>query len=73
MANGNVPITVTGVFEELPENTHLKFNMLISFSTLGPNMDNVWNWPEFYNYVRLKPGTDPVTIEAKFPDFIKKY
>ena len=72
-ANGNVPVKVTGVFDELPENTHLKFNMLISFSSLGPNMDTVWIWPEFYNYVRLKPGTDPASVEAKFPAFVKKY
>ena len=73
MANGNQPVKVTGVFEELPENTHLKFDMLISFSTLGPWTETTWNWPEFYNYVRLKPGTDPATVEAKFPEFIDKY
>jgi len=72
-ANRDISVRVAGVFEELPENTHLKFDMLISFSTLGPNMNTVWNWPEFYNYVRLKPGTDPATVEAKFPAFVKKY
>ncbi|MDO5980772.1 ABC transporter permease [Flavivirga spongiicola] len=72
-ANGSVPVKITGVFEELPENTHLKFDMLISFSSIGQNMDTVWNWPEFYNYIRLRPGTDPATVEAKFPDFVKKY
>lgn len=73
VANGNIQVKVTGVFEELPENTHLKFNMLISFSTLGPWTETTWNWPEFYNYVRLKPGADPATVEAKFPSFIDKY
>ncbi|GAA3555679.1 ABC transporter permease [Snuella lapsa] len=73
MANGDVPVNVTGVFEELPENTHLKFDMLVSFSTLGPWTETTWNWPEFYNYLRLKPGTDPAIVEAKFPEFVKKY
>ena len=73
IANGDTQVKVTGVFEELPENTHLKFNMLISFSTLGPWTETTWNWPEFYNYVRLKPGTDPAIVEAKFPAFIDKY
>jgi putative ABC transport system permease protein len=71
--NNNFPLQVTGVFEELPENTHLKFNMLISFTTLGKTANESWVWPEFYNYIRLKPGTDPASVEAKFPDFVKKY
>lgn len=73
MANGNQPVKVTGIFEELPENTHLKFDMLVSFSTLGPWTETTWNWPEFYNYVRLQPGTDPAKVEAKFPEFVAKY
>lgn len=67
------PLIVTGVFEELPENTHLKFNMLVSFSTLGTWTNETWIWPDFYNYVRLKPGTDPIALEAKLPAFAKKY
>lgn len=71
--NNRSPFMVTGVFEELPENTHFKFNMLVSFSSLGPWTEQTWIWPDFYNYVKLKPGTDPALVEAKFPDFAKKY
>lgn len=73
IANNQDPIKVTGVFEELPENTHLKFDMLVSFSTLGSLTNEAWIWPEFYNYVQLKPNTDPAIVEAKFEPFIKKY
>ena len=73
LANDSDAIKVTGVFEELPENTHLKFDMLVSFSTLGPLTDEAWIWPEFYNYVQLKPNTNPTSVEAKFGPFIKKY
>jgi putative ABC transport system permease protein len=72
--NRQLPLTVTGVFEDVPENSHIKFDMLISFKTLGDNWqyDN-WGWPEFYTYVSLVPGTDPKKVEAKFPAFIDKY
>ncbi|MEQ6122108.1 ABC transporter permease [Reichenbachiella sp. MALMAid0571] len=73
MVNNQLPVKVTGVFKEVPENTHLQFDMLVSFSTLGNWTDNTWIWPEFYNYVRLKPGTDPAIVEAKFPEFVEKY
>lgn len=73
--NGQLPLKVTGVFRDVPENSHIKFNMLISFSTSGSgsDFDNNWAFPEFYNYILLKPGTDPKKIEARFPGFVQKY
>ena len=58
----------------MPENSHIKFDMLISFNTMGDKLgDDNWTWPEYYNYVLLAPGTDPKKVEAKFPAFINKY
>ncbi|CAG5003448.1 hypothetical protein DYBT9275_03155 [Dyadobacter sp. CECT 9275] len=72
--NGRMPMKVTAVFDDIPENSHIKFDMLISFATVGPNWGNDnWTWPEFYNYVVLAPGTDVKKLEAKFPAFINKY
>ena len=72
--NGLMPMKITAVFEDVPENSHIKFDMLISFATVGPNWGNDnWAWPEFYNYVVLAPGTDVKKLEAKFPAFIQKY
>lgn len=73
MVNNDQPLKVTGVFYDLPQNTHLHFDMLVSFSTMGNWLDNTWAWPDFYNYVKLRPGTDPKELEAKFPAFTKKY
>lgn len=72
--NGNMSMKVTGVFADIPDNSHIKFDMLASFSSVGENWgyDN-WAWPEFYNYVVLAPGTDVRKLEAKFPAFIEKY
>jgi putative ABC transport system permease protein len=64
------PFTVTGVCKDVPENSHIKFDLLISLNKFGYNE---WGWPEFYNYVLLAPGTDPKKVEAKFPAFIQKY
>ena len=72
--NGNVPLKVTGVFRDVMDNSHIHFNMLMSFSTLSDNWGyDEWTYPEFYNYVLLEPGTDPKKIEARFPDFIQKH
>jgi putative ABC transport system permease protein len=74
MLNGNLPLKVSGIVEDVPDNSHIKFDILVSFVTLGKNWgyDN-WLFPEFYNYVVLTPGADPKKVEAKFPGFIQKY
>ncbi|HEY9049687.1 MAG TPA: ABC transporter permease [Ohtaekwangia sp.] len=76
----NEEYEITGVLHS-PVNSHLSFSFLFSYSTypkLYPSMtkddwENAWGWYDFYNYIQLKPGTDPKTLEAKLPAFIKKY
>lgn len=68
-----MPVKVTAVID-VPENSHLQFNVLLSTSLLGPNWGyNEWAWPEFYNYVLLKPGASRDNLEAKLPAFMEKY
>lgn len=71
---------VTGVFADQPSSTHLKFDVLSSFSTLLTRGDwamgrygNGWRRKDFYTYVQLSPGTDPIQLEAKFPALVEKY
>jgi putative ABC transport system permease protein len=76
----NEEYEITGVMRS-PENSHLKFSFLFSYSTypeLWPGLtaegwENSWGWYDFYNYIQLKPGADPEALEARFPDFVKKY
>jgi len=72
--NHQIPLKVTGIFRDVPENSHIKFDMLVSFKTMGDKWGyDQWGWPEFYTYVLLAPGTNPKKLEAKFPSFIDKY
>jgi putative ABC transport system permease protein len=72
--NRRLPMKVSGVFKDVPENSHLKFNMLMSSVDLGDKFGyDIWGWPEFYTYVQLAPGTDPRKIEARFPAFVEHY
>ncbi|OQP62584.1 hypothetical protein A3860_28245 [Niastella vici] len=69
-----LPLNVTGIFKDVPQNSHIKFDMLVSFATMGEKWGySEWGWPEFYNYVLLAPGADPKKIEARFPAMANKY
>ena len=73
----DVECLVTGVFEELPENSHLKLNYIISFSSLSQLVSPVrmesWLWQQFFTYVKLKPNTDPKAFQTKLDEFAIKY
>jgi putative ABC transport system permease protein len=60
-------ITVSGVMQDVPENTHLKFDVLLSFASLkeiGWNLDS-WTGNNNYTYFQLLPG-------ASLPEFNRK-
>lgn len=71
---GEAPLKVTGVLKDIPGNSHLQFDVLLSFNLLGEKWNyNNWGWPEFFNYVRLQPGASSSTLEAKLPPFVEKH
>mgnify|MGYP005725313975 CR=1 FL=1 len=76
----DMPLKITGVARKPPENSHLQFNMLISWSTstnsqYANNLDwmNRWITQAIFTYVVLAPNAGPAALEAKFPDFMQKY
>ncbi|HWT12921.1 MAG TPA: ABC transporter permease [Allosphingosinicella sp.] len=63
---------VTGVVEDLPRNSHMRFNMLVRFDPAAyfsesPNFMTEFGWQTGWVYVQLRPGTDPETIHAQMP------
>jgi putative ABC transport system permease protein len=67
---------VTGVMEDMPENTHMKIDFMQSWATLAkiyaPNIDNQWMNDGCTTYLLLKPGVNPRALEAKFIPIVKK-
>ncbi|MFT4154452.1 ABC transporter permease [Parafilimonas sp.] len=71
-----INLMVTGVLDNVPQNSQIQFDALISFSTAysrNPNMMNNWggNWLD--TYLQLAPNTNVASLEKKFPAYLKKY
>ncbi|HXB34732.1 MAG TPA: ABC transporter permease [Puia sp.] len=71
---------VTGVFEEVPANTHLKFDVLFSYKTLytrrkdaNKRYDLNWDRVDMYTFVHLRPGTNPALVESQLPALVTRY
>lgn len=66
---------VDGVVKDLPENSHIKFDLLFSIGKLLINdqfKHGSWYWTNFYNYLRLRPGTDVKQFESKMDKVLDK-
>lgn len=71
-----IPITVAGVFEDLPENTEFDFEVLMSIQTLFANWGRQPGWLEndaYTGYVRLQPEMKPEEVEARIPAMLNNY
>ncbi|MEM9324933.1 MAG: FtsX-like permease family protein, partial [Bacteroidota bacterium] len=64
---------VTAVYEDLPENSHFRHNVLLSMSSFGWVEQGHWLSANFNTYLKLEEGVKPEQLEAKFPAMIEKY
>ena len=76
--NNQFAVEIRTVVEDLPENTHLKFNILISFPTLrelfgDEVVTNDWysNW--IRNYVMVAKNADITGLNKKIRFYLKNY
>jgi putative ABC transport system permease protein len=71
--------TVTGVLENVPPDSHVHFDFLISFSTIYAFPEGkegrVENWgsQNYITYVQLAEGARAEKVQALLPGIIKKY
>lgn len=71
-ANGDV-YKITAVIKDVPKNSHILFNVLISRSSLPADFANNWGGFGFFTYVLLKPNTNAMAFEKKLLPMYDKY
>ena len=64
---------VTGVMKEMPSNSHIHYNFLISYKSLGQYLHDYWYKHEVYTYVLLDSPERKEEIEKAFPAMSEKY
>lgn len=64
---------VSGVFKDIPVNSSLQFNFLLSWSTQAQWMKDFWYQHNSYSFVKLKNQSDPIVVESKFPALAEQY
>ncbi len=74
--DGHRKFEVTGIFENIPDNSHIKFDFMFSYETLNKetqnNSETNWGWYDFNTYVLLQPGTDVKALQTKWDEWLLK-
>jgi len=80
ISRDSLPYKVTAVCKDAPENSHLAFDMLVSYNTLYSGGNGNWKEADydftdsdFWHYIQLKPGTDYKALQAKLAAFSQKH
>jgi putative ABC transport system permease protein len=70
-------VTVTAIVKDLPDNTHMAFELVGSMDAIplmmGPGELESWGSNNYYTYTRLPEGYDPANLEAQFNDFLVRH
>lgn len=66
--------TITGVVENVPDNSHIKFDILASMSTYPQQANSqFWISHNFYTYITVREGTQKDVLQAKLQEIVIKY
>ena len=76
LTGNNLNAVVTGIIKDMPENSRIQADMIISMTTLtqklNPHLDEQWGNYGAEAYILLKPGTNAHALQAKFPAFLEE-
>lgn len=68
--------TVTAVIEDIPANSHFRFNLLLSLNTFRKSREdvfNAWGYVDFYTYFLVNEKFDEDSFKSKLVDFSARH
>jgi putative ABC transport system permease protein len=71
--NNQVSYTVTGVFGDMPQNSHFHANMIFSFKNINDYSFGTYLSHNFYTYIKLREGVNYKEFEKKLSIIVEKY
>ena len=75
MYNRQQSVNIAAVFADVADNSHFKFDILVSWENRAQgdtegNLNTVWYWDGYFNYIQLAKGTDPAEFSKSIAEFI---
>ena len=80
ISRDSLPYKVTAIMKDVPENSHLSFDLLASYSSLysggnagWPQADYDFTDSDFWHYIQVRHGTEYKALQAKFDAFSQRH
>ncbi len=76
MVNDNYLLEVTGISENMPYNSHFRYDFLASLETVKPAMEEYWiRWTSnnLYTYLLLAENSDKSSFTERLQELVYKY
>ena len=78
LTGAGINATITGVMKDIPENSQLQADMIVSMSSTKPiygypTADSEWTNHNYLTYLLMKPNANAKAFESKLPAFMEKY
>lgn len=69
---GTEEYTVTGVFEDFPENSHMDFELITSLKSVDrfEEWPTNWGWYDFYTFIKTTDEVDQAVLDEKLSTFL---
>lgn len=64
---------ITGIAENPPSNSHLKYDLIFSMESWDYSHSTSWLGNRLHNYIKLEEHADYHEVEKKFPALVEKY
>lgn len=71
--DGNRTLEVTGVFKDMPNNSHILVDVMISAQTVIPAGVGNWGGFNIYTYVVLQPNISPEDFQPKLDEILERH
>jgi putative ABC transport system permease protein len=72
VGSDQVAYQVSAVIQNVPHNTHLQPDILLSFSSLDYSRSTQWLSNNVYTYLKMAPGTSIPSFEAKLKELVER-
>lgn len=70
--NNRQDYVVTGVLEEIPSNSLIRFDFIGSFSSIEASKSQIWWSANYQTYIVVNPQADVPAVKEKFDEIVKK-
>lgn len=73
LMNDETEYQVVGVYADMPEQSHMQLDLMLSMPTIEEAKNHSWLSHNFTTYLLLAPGADGEALEAKLPELVDRY